>query len=87
MQKWKLTWATPSIPRQVIILAIAGMAIALLVAMNPEQAFAIFQELLDDIRWVKYYQPKKPKPSKPRVNKGAVNKWQEGRYKKIAMAA
>jgi Transposase DDE domain len=60
---------------------------ALLVAMNSEQAFIIFQELLDDIRSVKYYQPKKPKPSKPRVNKGTVNKWQEGRCKKIAMAA
>lgn len=55
--------------------------------MNSEQAFAIFQELLDDIRRVKYYKPKAPKSSKPRINKGAVNKWQEGRCKKTVQAS
>lgn len=60
---------------------------AILVAMNPEQAFAIFQELLDDIRRVKYYKPKAPPSSKPRLNKGAVNKWQEGRCKKTVQVA
>lgn len=52
------------------------------VAINPERAFAIFQELLNDIRRVKYYPSHKPKPSKPRINKGAANKWQAGRCKK-----
>jgi hypothetical protein len=59
---------------------------AILVAMNPERAFAIFQELLDDIRRVNYYKPKDPKYSKPRINKGVVNKWQEGRCKKTVQA-
>ncbi|MFI3118597.1 MAG: hypothetical protein QX203_01290 [Methylococcaceae bacterium] len=45
-----------------------------LVAIKPERAFAIFQELLNDIRRVKYYQSHKPKPSRPRINKGAANK-------------
>lgn len=58
---------------------------ALLVASDPDRAFAIFQELLDDIRRVNYYKPKIPKPSKPRINKGAVNKWQEGRSKKTVL--
>lgn len=60
---------------------------AFLAAINPEQAFAIFQELLDDIRRVKYYQSNKPKPSMLRTSKGAPNKWQAGRGKKISMAA
>jgi hypothetical protein len=60
---------------------------ALLVAVNPERAFIVFQELLDDIRRVKYYQPTEPKLSKPRVNKSAVNKWQGDRRKKMAVAA
>ena len=60
---------------------------ALLVAVDPEKAFRVFQELLDDIRRVNYYQPKEPKPSKPRVNKSAVNKWQGDRRKKMAVAA
>jgi len=57
---------------------------AFLVSAHPEKAFAIFQELLDDIRRVCYYRPKEPKPPKPRVNKGAVNKWQQGRASKMA---
>jgi hypothetical protein len=58
---------------------------ALLAATDPERAFAIFQELLDDIRRVNYYKPKMPRSSKPRINKGAVNKWQEGRSKKTVL--
>ena len=60
--------------------------VALLAASHPERAFAIFQELLDDIRRVNYYKPKIPQPSKPRINKSAVNKWQEGRSKKTVPA-
>lgn len=57
---------------------------ALLVAFDPGQTWAIFQELLEDIRRVKYYRPKKPKPSKQRVNKGAPNKWKNARSTKMA---
>jgi len=60
---------------------------ALLTAINPEQAFVIFNELLDDIRRVKYYQSNNSKPSKPRINKGATNKWQVGRSQKIDIKA
>lgn len=60
---------------------------AILVAFDPERAWAIFQELLNDIRRVKYYRPKNPKPSKPRVNKGAPNKWKNARSIKMAAEA
>jgi len=60
---------------------------ALLVAFDPEKAWAIFQELLNDIRRVKYYRPKNSKPSKPRVNKGAPNKWKSARSTKMAAEA
>lgn len=60
---------------------------AILTAMNPDRAFAIFQELLDDIRRVKYYQPHEPKPSTPRINKASANKWQGRRSQKITVAA
>ncbi len=60
---------------------------AILVAADPEKALLVFQEMLDDIRRIKYYRPKKRQASKPRVNKGAVNKWQEGRAEKLAAVA
>jgi Transposase DDE domain len=60
---------------------------AILVAFDPEKAWAIFQELLNDIRRVKYYRPKNSKPSKPRVNKGAPNKWKSARSTKMAAEA
>jgi len=60
---------------------------AILVAFDPEQAWIIFQELLNDIRRVNYYRPKKPKPSKPRVNKAAPNKWKNARSSKMDLAA
>ena len=59
---------------------------ALWVAEDPEKAWAIFQDLLTEIRRVKYYQPKEHKPPQPRVNKGAANKWQIDRRKKMAVA-
>jgi len=57
---------------------------ALLTSRAPEIALKIFQELLVEIRRVKYYQPKKPRPHQPRVNKSARNKWQRGRVKVAA---
>jgi hypothetical protein len=59
---------------------------AILTAVNPQNALNVFQELLDDIRRVKYYQLKEPHSSKPRINKAAVNKWQGNRRKKMAGA-
>lgn len=59
---------------------------AILVAFDPEKTWAIFQELLNDIRRVKYYRPKITKPSKPRVNKGAPNKWKNARSTKMEAA-
>jgi hypothetical protein len=61
--------------------------IAWLVAADPEKALATFQELLAEIRRVKYYQPKVRKRPQPRVNKGSANKWQVDRHKKMAGAA
>jgi hypothetical protein len=60
---------------------------AILVAMDPGKALIVFQELLDDIRRVKYYRPKNRRTAKPRVNKGSLNKWQEGRSEKLAAVA
>ena len=60
---------------------------AILVSTSISKAFIIFQELLQDIRRVRYYKPITPKPSAPRVNKGPVNKWQSGRSSKLAPEA
>jgi hypothetical protein len=60
---------------------------AILVAMDPGKALIVFQELLDDIRRVKYYRPKNRRTAKPRVKKGSLNKWQEGRSEKLAAVA
>jgi len=46
----------------------------------------IFIELLQDIKEVIYYRPKKRQKSQPRVTKSPVNKWKEGRKKKIEEA-
>jgi Transposase DDE domain len=56
---------------------------ACLAPVSPAQALRIFQELLQAIRQVKYYKPKKPRPSCPRVNKQPPNKWQAERQKKL----
>jgi len=62
------------------IMAVAREA-ALLLPDDPEQAFVLFQELLDAIRKVKYYKPKKTRPPAPRINKRPVNKWKTHRKK------
>ena len=56
---------------------------ACLAPVSPTQALGIFQELLQAIRQVKYYKPKKLRPSCPRVNKQPPNKWQADRQKKL----
>jgi hypothetical protein len=56
---------------------------ACLAPVSPAQALGIFQELLQAIRQVKYYKPKKPRPACPRVNKHPPNKWQADRQKKL----
>jgi hypothetical protein len=64
------------------VMTIAAEAVVL-APENPEKAAKIFREVLDEIRRVKYYRPKKPRPSKPRVTKKAKNKWIKGRTKKL----
>ena len=56
------------------VMTIAAEAVVL-TPENPQKAIAIFREILDEIRRVKYYRPKTPKPPKPRVTKRAKNKW------------
>lgn len=56
------------------IIVLAAEA-ALLVPEVPEQALAIFKELLQEIARVKYYPPATPRPSQPRLNKHPLNKW------------
>lgn len=64
------------------VMTIAAEAVVL-APEKPEKAVKIFREVLDEIRRVKYYRPKKPRPSMPRVTKKAKNKWIKGRTKKL----
>ena len=64
------------------VITIAAEAVVL-APENPEKATRILREVLDEIRRVKYYRPKKPRPSNPRVTKKAKNKWIKGRTKKL----
>ena len=57
-----------------------------LVAKNPNQAIVIFNEMLNEIRRVKYYRPSIPKKPQPRVSKTPVNKWRKAKMKKINAA-
>jgi hypothetical protein len=56
------------------ILTFASEA-ALFVPHDPEQAVAIFKEVLQEMARVKYYRPKTPRASQPRINKHPPNKW------------
>jgi len=60
------------------IIALAQEA-ALLAPDHPENALAIFEALLNLMRRVKYYRPKKKRPSQPRITKKHRNKWIEHR--------
>lgn len=56
------------------VMALATEA-AILTPDNPKVAAALFKEILDEIRRVKYYRPKIPQPSKARFTKRPNNKW------------
>jgi len=57
---------------------------ALLIPKDPEKAFKIFEELIETIRRIKYYKPKKIRLSAPRITKKAKNKWQNKRQNKLS---
>jgi hypothetical protein len=67
------------------VMTIAAEAIVL-TPDKPEKAARIFKEVLNEIRRVKYYRPKKSRPSKPRVTKKAKNKWIKDRKEKLKNA-
>ncbi|MCP3926596.1 MAG: IS4 family transposase [Desulfobacterales bacterium] len=48
---------------------------AILTYENPAKMIEVFEEILADIRKVKYYRPKKPRKPQPRVTKKTVKKW------------
>ena len=59
---------------------------AILAPDNPEKAIEIFEDLLERIRRVKYYRPKKRRSSQPRVTKKTVKKWSVLKKQKLAKA-
>lgn len=60
---------------------------AVLAADDPEKATSVFYEVLQEIRRVIYYRPKKTRPSPPRVTKRRLNKWALSKTKKVAANA
>jgi hypothetical protein len=56
------------------VMALAAEA-AILAPDKPKVAAAIFNEILEEIRRVKYYRPKIPQQSKARFTKRPNNKW------------
>lgn len=56
------------------VMALAAEA-AIMAPDKPNVAAAIFKEILEEIRRVKYYRPKIPQPSKARFTKRPKNKW------------
>jgi hypothetical protein len=65
------------------IMALASDVVAF-VSRDPVKSLEILQELLSEIRRVKYYRSKKPRPSQPRVSRRPVNKWVKGKMQKLA---
>lgn len=65
------------------IMALAS-DIVLFVSRDPVKSLEILQEILSEIRRVKYYRSKKARPPQPRVTKRPVNKWVKGKIKKLA---
>ncbi len=53
---------------------------------NPAKTFEILQDILIEIRRVRYYRSKKPRKSQPRVTRRPPNKWTEGKTRKLALA-
>ena len=56
------------------VMALAAEA-AILTPDKPKVAAALFKEIIEEIRRVKYYRPKIPRQSKPRLTKRPNNKW------------
>ena len=67
------------------IMSLASEA-AVLVPDDPAGAISVFQDLLEEIRRVIYYRPKKPRPSQPRVTKTSVNKWSASKNRRLTNA-
>lgn len=67
------------------IMTLASEA-AVLTADDPVRAIYVFQDILEEIRRVVYYRPKKTRPSLPRVTKRSLNKWASSKIKKVAHA-
>jgi len=67
------------------IMTLASEA-AVLVADDPVRAISVFHDILEEIRRVLYYRPKKARPSLPRVTKRSPNKWTSSKIKKVPHA-
>ena len=65
------------------ILSLASEA-AFLVSHRASMAWRVFEELLAEIKRVRYYQPKQKKPPKPRFSKQPKNRWILARAQKMA---
>ena len=62
----------PQFKHAVMLLALEA---AILTPANPKVAAKIFKGLLEEIRRVKYYRPKKPRKSAIRITRRSINKW------------
>ena len=58
---------------------------AVFVSKDPLLTVEIFEEILTEIRRVRYYRAKKPRPSQPRVCKRPLNKWAEAKIKNLTI--
>lgn len=56
---------------------------AVFVSKDPLRAIEIFEEMLTEIRRVRYYRSKKPRLSQPRVCKRPPNKWAEAKIRNL----
>ena len=59
---------------------------AVLAAEDPQKVIEIFNDLLKNIRRVRYYRPRVPRPTQPRVTKKTVKKWSVLKGQKLAKA-
>ncbi len=58
---------------------------AVFISKDPLLTVEIFEEILTEIRRVRYYRAKKPRPSQPRVCKRPLNKWAEAKIKNLTI--
>ena len=75
--------AEPQFKNSIMTLA-SDMAV--FVSDDPAKSLELYQEIIAEIRRVKYYRSKKPRPTQLRVSKRAVSKWAAGKLKKLALA-